>query len=313
MVLGASVNTASRLQSIAGPATVLVDDVTRRASEAAIAYEDTGTHEVKGREQIHAWAALRVVARGRCPPGAGLEAPFVGRDRELQTIVDRRHDSTADGQARLVSVPGERRYPASLALWEFFKYIDGDRGGRGLLASGRCLSYGEGVAYWALAEMVRARAGILEETWPAAPARAARRHRAEFVTDDRDRRARTATRAPAPARGAPGRRGSRPVLRLAAVLRADGRPRPAVLLSRIFQWADSGLLDFIDYLLEWSADLPIFILTLRDPSSRPSAGRELGQAGASAELSRALGGLRRCDGCSRAWHPACRTSLLSGS
>ena len=51
MVLGDTVNTASRLQSIAAPGTVLVDDVTRRASEAAIAYEDAGEHQVKGREQ----------------------------------------------------------------------------------------------------------------------------------------------------------------------------------------------------------------------------------------------------------------------
>jgi class 3 adenylate cyclase len=63
MVLGDTVNTASRLQSVAAPGAVLVDDATRRASEAAIAYEDAGTHEVKGREQaVHAWMALRVVA-----------------------------------------------------------------------------------------------------------------------------------------------------------------------------------------------------------------------------------------------------------
>ncbi len=63
MVHGDTVNTASRLQSIAAPGTVLVDEVTRRATEAAIAYEDAGTHQVKGREKpVHAWTALRVVA-----------------------------------------------------------------------------------------------------------------------------------------------------------------------------------------------------------------------------------------------------------
>ena len=63
MVLGDTVNTASRLQSIAAPGTVLVDDVTRRASEAAIAYEDAGEHRSKGASsRVHAWTALRVVA-----------------------------------------------------------------------------------------------------------------------------------------------------------------------------------------------------------------------------------------------------------
>ena len=83
MVIGDTVNTASRLQSIAAPGTVLVDDVTRRASEAAIAYEDAGTHQVKGRAApVRAWTALRVVAgAGGANRGAGLEAPLVGRDR----------------------------------------------------------------------------------------------------------------------------------------------------------------------------------------------------------------------------------------
>ena len=86
MVIGDTVNTASRLQSIAAPGTVLVDDVTRRASEAAIAYEDAGTHQVKGRDQpVHAWKALRVVAgAGGARRSAGLEAPLAGRDRELR-------------------------------------------------------------------------------------------------------------------------------------------------------------------------------------------------------------------------------------
>src|SRR6202042_2848492 len=84
MVLGDTVNTASRLQSVAAPGSVLVDDVTRRASEAAIAYEDAGVHDVKGRTQpVHAWTALRVVAgSGGARRAVGLEAPLVGRDSE---------------------------------------------------------------------------------------------------------------------------------------------------------------------------------------------------------------------------------------
>ena len=109
MVLGDTVNTASRLQSIAAPGTVLVDDVTKRASEAAIAYEDAGTHVVKGREQpVRAWVALRVVAgAGGAKRGVGLEAPLVGWDRELRMIVDSFEAVAGDGQARIVSVVGD--------------------------------------------------------------------------------------------------------------------------------------------------------------------------------------------------------------
>ena len=109
MVLGDAVNTASRLQSIAAPGTVLVDDVTRRASEAAIAYEDAGLHQVKGRDQpVHAWTALRVVAgAGGARRSPGLEAPFVGRDAELRTIIDAGDDSAHASRARHVAVLGE--------------------------------------------------------------------------------------------------------------------------------------------------------------------------------------------------------------
>ena len=127
MVLGDSVNTASRLQSIATPGTVLVDDATRHASEAAIAYEDAGMHQVKGREApVHAWTALRVVAgAGGARRGAGLEAPFVGRERELQTIIDAGEASAHERRARHVAVLGEAGTGKSRLLWEFFKYLDG--------------------------------------------------------------------------------------------------------------------------------------------------------------------------------------------
>jgi class 3 adenylate cyclase/tetratricopeptide (TPR) repeat protein len=264
MVLGDTVNTASRLQSTAAPGSVLVDDATRRASEAAIAYEDAGTHEVKGREQpVRAWTALQVVAgAGGARRRAGLEAQFVGRERELETIIEAGEGSAHDGKARLVAVVGEAGSGKSRLLWEFFKYIDGIEEVR-WWHQGRCLSYGEGVAYWALAEMVRTRARIEEEEDPRSAREKLRATVEEFVADDRERRM------------------VEP--RLAHLLRLEERPdpdrvdlfsgwrlffermaqsNPVILAFEDLQWADSGLLDFIDYLLEWSAEFPIFVLAL---------------------------------------------------
>jgi class 3 adenylate cyclase/tetratricopeptide (TPR) repeat protein len=267
MVLGDTVNTASRLQSIAEPGTVLVDDVTRRSSEAAIAYEDAGVHQVKGREQpVHAWAALRVVAgAGGARRTAGLEAPFVGRDRDLRAIIEASDESAAGGRARHVSILGEAGSGKSRLVWEFFKYLDGIEEAR-YWHQGRCLSYGEGVGYWALAEMVRARAGIQDEDDPPTVREKLRATVERFVPEERDRRL-----------VGP---------RLAHLLRLEERPdadradlfsgwrlfferlsddEPVILAFEDLQWADSGLLDFIDYLLEWSADFPIFVLTLARP------------------------------------------------
>ncbi len=274
MVLGDTVNTASRLQSIAAPGHVLVDDVTRRASEAAIAYEDSGTHQVKGREQpVRAWTALRVVAgAGGARRGAGLEAPLVGRDRELALIVDSFESTVEQQRACLVTVIGEAGSGKSRLAWEFFKYIDGIE----LLVrwhQGRCLSYGEGVAYWALAEMVRARAGIVEEE-DAGSARE-KLHAAveDHVTDERERRLvepRLAHLLGLEQRTAPDRADLFSGWRL--FFERIAAAQPVVLVFEDLQWADSGLLDFIDYLLEWSAEYPFFILALGRPellSARP--------------------------------------------
>src|SRR5439155_1899444 len=90
MVAGDLVNTASRIQSAAPPGAVFVGEATRRATEAAVVYEDAGSHELKGKaEPLHLWRALRVVAgTGGALKQAGLEAPFVGRDRELRSVKD---------------------------------------------------------------------------------------------------------------------------------------------------------------------------------------------------------------------------------
>jgi class 3 adenylate cyclase/tetratricopeptide (TPR) repeat protein len=267
MVLGDTVNTASRLQSLATPGTVLVDDVTRRSTEAAIAYEDAGTHEVKGREQpVRAWTALRVVAGvGGALRSAGLEAPLVGRDRELQRIIEVSEESAAERRASHVTVVGEAGTGKTRLLWEFFKYLDGIKDVR-YWHQGRCLSYGEGVAYWALAEMVRARAGIVEEEDAASAREKLRATVAEFVPDERERRLvepRLAHLLGLEQRTASDRADLFSGWRL--FFERLSEDAPVILAFEDLQWADSGLLDFIDYLLEWSAERPLLVVALGRP------------------------------------------------
>ena len=108
MVAGDLVNTASRVQSAAEPGTVLVGERTRRASEAAIAYDDAGEHELKGKaEPVPLWRAERVIAARRGEGRAtGLEAPFVGREGELRLVKDLFHATSDERRARLVSIVG---------------------------------------------------------------------------------------------------------------------------------------------------------------------------------------------------------------
>ena len=108
------------------------------------------------------WQAGAVVAAvGGGQRVDGLEAPLTGRDRELRLVKELFHATEESGRPRLVVVDGEPGVGKSRLAWEFEKYIDG------LAATtwwhrGRCLSYGDGVAFWALAEALRARLGLVE-------------------------------------------------------------------------------------------------------------------------------------------------------
>ena len=267
MVAGDLVNTAARIQSAADPGTVLVGDATRRASEAAIAYADAGEHEVKGKaEPLHLWRAVGVTGqRGGAGRAAGLEAPFVGRRAELRLVKDLFHASADEGRARLVSVVGVAGIGKSRLSWEFEKHVDG-------LATqvwwhrGRCLSYGDGVAYWALAEMVRARAGIVEDEGEASALAKLGRCVAEHVLDAEER-ARVEPRLQhllgLADRSAPDREDLFSAWRRFFERLAE--QGPLVMVFEDIHWADEGLVAFVEDLLDWGRHHPIFVLTLARP------------------------------------------------
>ena len=109
-----------------------------------------------------AWRALRVVAqRGGRGKREGLEAPFVGRDDEMRLLKELFHATTREHRPRLVSVIGPGGIGKSRLAWEFLKYLDGLQE-TVLWHDGRSPAYGEGITFWALGEMVRGRAGLLE-------------------------------------------------------------------------------------------------------------------------------------------------------
>jgi class 3 adenylate cyclase/tetratricopeptide (TPR) repeat protein len=277
MVAGDLVNTASRVQSVAPPGAVYVGDSTRRLSEAAIVYEDVGAHELKGKaEPVPLWRAVRVVGGIRgAARSTGLEPPFVGRDRELRLIKELFHGSADERNAHLVSVMGVGGIGKSRLMWEFSKYVDG------LVADtrwhhGRSLAYGEGVAFWALAEMVRTNAEIVEGEEAGSALEKLRRAVEHAISDPEERRfvqPRLAHLLGLEDREHEDQQNLFSAWRLFYERLAD--EMPTVMVFEDLHWADSALLDFIEYLIDWSRDHPIFILTLARPEladRRPSWG-----------------------------------------
>ena len=266
MVAGDLVNTASRLQSVAAPGTVLVGEATQRAASRAIAFEQAGEQALKGKAApVAAWRALRVVAEvGGRNRSETLEAPFVGRDDELRQLKDLFHATSRDRRARLVSVIGPAGIGKSRLAWEFSKYVDG------LVETvwfhdGRSPAYGEGISFWALGEMVRRRAALLEtDDEPTTRAKIAETL-ATHVPDETERRwIEPALLALLGIETSTG--GSEQLFaawrtffeRLAATA-------PVVMVFEDFHYADPGLLDFVDHLLEWSKNVPITVVTLARP------------------------------------------------
>jgi class 3 adenylate cyclase/tetratricopeptide (TPR) repeat protein len=265
MVAGDLVNTASRLQSVASSGAVLVGETTFRAAHGAIVFEEAGQHTLKGKASpVAAWRALRVVAeRGGRNRADALEAPFVGREEDLRLLKDLFHATGREERIRLVSVMGPAGIGKSRLAWELLKYVDG------LVQSvyyhsGRSPAYGEGITFWALGEMVRARAELLETDDEATTRAKVREMVARWIADEEERRwVEPALLALLGIEsGAPSEELFGAWRTFFERISATG---PVVLVFEDFHFADTGLLDFVDHLLEWSKGAPIFVITLARP------------------------------------------------
>lgn len=266
LVVGDRVNTAARAQSAAEPGTVYVDAITREASALAIAYEDAGAHSVKGKsEPLHLWRAVRAVAGlGGAQRERGIEPPMFGRDEDLRLLKDLFHSALEQHAARIVAISGEPGVGKSRLLWEFDKYADG-LADRLLWHSGRCLSYGNGIAYWALAEIVRQRLSIAQD----APSEEVERRLSEglqrWVPSASDREFIAPRLGVLLGLADPGLARAELFAGWRLFLERLADEAPVVLVFEDLQWSDEGLVDFIEHLLDWASKSPIFIVTLARP------------------------------------------------
>jgi class 3 adenylate cyclase/tetratricopeptide (TPR) repeat protein len=281
MVAGDAVNTAARVQTAAGPGQVLVDVATHQLADGAIGFAEAGEHALKGKaEPLQLWRAIRVLSGvGGAQRVDGLEAPLAGRDAELRTIRELFHAAAERRVPRLVLVSGPAGVGKSRLAWEFEKYTDG------LAAEvwwhrGRCLSYGQGMAFWALAEIVRQRLDIAEEDPPGVAAAKLEAGLVWLVPDPAERGyvglrlGRLLGVTPA---GDSGRVLAREELFAGWRLFFErlATSRPVILLVEDAQHADTELLDFLGHVVDWVRDLPLYVLVLARPElaqARPGFG-----------------------------------------
>jgi class 3 adenylate cyclase/tetratricopeptide (TPR) repeat protein len=280
MAAGDVVNTTARLQTAAPVNGILVGERTFRATREVIEYRAAPPVTAKGkREPVPAWEAVR--AQGGF--GAGFwpaaRTALVGRDRELGVLRDALARAREERSVQLVTVAGVPGIGKSRLLYELWRTAGADEN---LInwRLGRSLPYGEGVTYWALAEMVKAQAGILEsDTAGQAEAKLAAMT-AEVVPGpaDADWVLRHLRALAGLADGGAPFGGDRRGEAFAAwrhFVEALAESRPLVLVFEDLHWADDGLLDFVDYLADWAGGVPLLLVGSARPElleRRPSWG-----------------------------------------
>jgi tetratricopeptide (TPR) repeat protein len=189
----------------------------------------------------------------------------VGRARELRLVKEHFHGSAEERKAHLVSVIGIAGIGKSRLAWEFEKYLDGPVD-EVLWHRGRCLAYGDGVAYWALAEMVRMRSLIAEEDVSDEALAKLHAMLEERIADPAERswlEPRLAHLLGLAEHTSGDRQDLFSAWRL--FFERLSEQSPVVLVFEDLQWADSALLDFVEHLLEWSRDHRLFVLALARP------------------------------------------------
>ena len=267
MVAGDVVNTASRLQQVAPVGAVVVGEATQRATSQMIDYEPMDAVEVKGKvEPIPIWrvtgARSRYIVEVDRPT-----SPFIGRASELEMLKQAYLRMVREESVQLVTVTGEPGVGKSRLIGEFFNFADAEPE-LFFWRSGRCLPYGDGVTFWALGEVIKAQAGILE-TDAAEVADAKLRGAVELVVEDAKDRDWIQDNLASLVGSRPGSTTSSDRTEAfsawRAYLEAMAAFRPFILVIEDLHWADDAMLEFVEYLADWASGVPLLVLCTARP------------------------------------------------
>jgi class 3 adenylate cyclase/tetratricopeptide (TPR) repeat protein len=257
---GDAVNTAARLQAAAPAGGVAVGATAQQLSAAAIEYEDLPPVIAKGKsEPVAAWLAKATISRTGADAFAGSATPFVGREVEL-AYLKALFDKATSATPQFALVVGEPGIGKSRLVQELFAHVDA-RPEMTTWRQGRCLPYGEGVTFWALGEIVKSQAGILDTD-----SRETVETKLEAVLPDGEDRVWFGQRL-RPLLGLESPAADREEnftawLRFLEEMTASG---PTVLVFEDLHWADEALLGFLEHLSSHMAAVPLMVVGTARP------------------------------------------------
>ncbi len=259
---GDAINTASRLQGLAPEMGVVVGVATYDATKVVFDYQELEPATVKGKaEPVRVFQPLAPRARFGSDLTRTHTSPFIGREIDLALLKGIFDKAVASSSVQLVTVLGEPGLGKSRIVAELFGYIDA-RPGFVTWRQGRCLPYGEGITFWALGEIVKAHAGILESDDPSTATA-----KLDVVLPEGEERAWFRQRL-------------LPLLGIGASSSAEREELftawrrwleliadvdPTVLVFEDLHWADDALLAFLEHLADRAEGVPLMIVATTRP------------------------------------------------
>jgi class 3 adenylate cyclase/tetratricopeptide (TPR) repeat protein len=262
LVAGDVVNTASRLQGAAPAGGVLVGPKTYAATRQVFDYQALTPVVLKGKaDPVAVFQALAPRARLGADLTRSLDTPMVGRQIDFGIVTGAFQKAVEESTVQLVVVAGEPGVGKSRLVAELSSFVD-SWPEQIRWRQGRCLPYGDGITFWALGEILKAEAGILETDPPEV---AATRIDALIPDDAPDApwlraRLRPLTGLPAPEAAL---EENFAAWRAFVELLAEGRP--SVLVFEDLHWADEALLEFVEQLADYAHGIPLLLVGTARP------------------------------------------------
>src|SRR3954453_20143718 len=267
MVAGDVVNTAARLQQHAPVDGVVVGETTYRATRDLFDYEPLESVSAKGKsEPLRLWHAKSARRRFGVDVEPAARTPLIGRDDDLAVLQSPYARMLREASTQLVTIVGEPGVGKTRLTTEFRKWVD-DQTEIVSWRQGRSLPYGDGITFWALGEIVKAQAVILESDLADQAAAKLRRALADLVSDETEVQWLETHLRPLIGLGADeaGARAGDAFAAWRRFVEALAEQSPLVLVFEDLHWADDALLDFVDELVDRVTEVPLLVLATSRP------------------------------------------------
>ncbi len=233
-----------------------------------IEYEELEPILVKGKaEPLSIWLAKRPRRRSGVEVDRGARTPFIGREHELALLEQTYARALRESSIQLVTLMGEPGVGKSRIVAEFRASLE-EQPGPVAWRAGRCLPYGEGITFWALGQIVKAEAGLLDSDSRDGVSEKLAAAVREVVEEASERdwfQTRLAPLVGGAAEAAVAVERSQSFAAWRRFLEAIASKKPLVLVFEDLHWADDPFLEFVEHLVDWSTGVPLLVVCTARP------------------------------------------------